>query len=129
MEKVKFAKRLGVPVISARSTQEKMIKFVDSKDFKMQVKAKVQKAFNDAINASNSVDLRPMEENKNSSYKFFIEKGNNSLIVRSILKQRTQWNQSIDKAGFADGMNFIWAPWKKNHTVKEMRDLKEYEEG
>jgi len=40
-------------------------------------------------------------------YKYYVGPGNNSLMVRNIMKQRWWWYLNNDKADFEE-VNFIW---------------------
>lgn len=62
----------------------------------------------------------PGDQKKGNNFKFYCEKGNNSLLVRSIIKERVQMVQVLEESSFSDGVNFIWSPWRKNNYVNEL---------
>ena len=53
-------------------------------------------------------------------YKAFIGKGNNGLLIKSILKTRPWW--SIRTAQDIDGCNIIWSEWKRPKYMKVLAD-------
>ena len=55
--------------------------------------------------------------NKSGQYKFFICNGNNGLMVRSILKQRSWWT-SCEKDD--EGINLYWTQWCKKQFIESL---------
>jgi hypothetical protein len=51
----------------------------------------------------------------NNHYKFYVGKGNNSVLVRSLLKQRFWW-QLHDKEEI-EKCNFMWTQLRKNPVM------------
>jgi hypothetical protein len=79
-----LVKKIGMQITKADIEKN----FVESLDFRIQVKEKLVANLNQAILESNNLILSEIDPKKIPSYKFFVEKGNNSLLVRSILKER-----------------------------------------
>jgi tubulin---tyrosine ligase len=52
-------------------------------------------------------------------YKYYIGKGNNSLLVRNCLKQRFWW--SMGDLEEWDEYNFIWTQWKTNKIISKIK--------
>jgi len=48
----------------------------------------------------------------NSNYKFFVGEGNNSNLIRGIMRRRYWWNQASSKN--EEGINFLWTQLKIN---------------
>ena len=57
---------------------------------------------------SNGLVMLPEDENQ---YKAFICKGNNGLLVKSIVKSRPWW--CIRSLSDVDSCTMIWSEWKK----------------
>lgn len=55
------------------------------------------------------------KEYNSFKYKFFLGKGNNYPLVRTILKQRWWW--TITDVDHFEDANFIWTQWRKNHHI------------
>ena len=51
-------------------------------------------------------------------YKAYVCKGNNGLLVQSILKSRPWW--SLRSQNEAEGCNLVWTEWKKGKMVQKM---------
>lgn len=88
--------------------------FLRSREFLSFSKEKILRYLYSAINKSNgniepdnSKALAPFRQNR-----FFIGKGNNSVLVRSVLKQRWWWSPSDSEDLF--NVNFLWTQWRKN---------------
>ena len=56
-------------------------------------------------------------------YKYYIGKGNNSILVRAALKQRFWWSMG-DYDDWAD-YNFMWTQWKSNKIIAGIKTWKE----
>ena len=85
-----------------------------------------------AINRSN--DLNVERGSIYHNYRFYVGRGNNFLLVRSVIKQRWWWSL-YDQEDFEE-VNFMWTQWRKNKllaalpaklpvTKQEMLDLQE----
>jgi len=55
-------------------------------------------------------------------YKAFVGKGNNGLLIKSILKSRPWW--CIRTSNDVDNCNLIWTEWKKPKYMKIMPNSK-----
>lgn len=53
-----------------------------------------------------------------AQYKAFVGKGNNGLLIKSILKSRPWW--CIRTVTDVDNCNLIWTEWKKPKYMKLM---------
>lgn len=51
-------------------------------------------------------------------YKAYICKGNNGLLVKSIMKTRPWW--SFRSSGDIDGCNLVWTEWKRNKSINQL---------
>ena len=49
-------------------------------------------------------------------YKYYIGKGNNSMLVRAALKTRFWWSMGVDFDEWEE-YNFIWTQWKSNKIL------------
>ena len=77
-----------------------------------EVKGKFE-AFKDflwKVNFSNGLYVRIPDE-LDSPYKVFVGRGNNSLLVKGIIRRRPWW-QLVDK--ITDDTNFVWTQLKVN---------------
>jgi hypothetical protein len=50
-----------------------------------------------------------------SFYRFYVGWGNNDAIVRSVLKQRSQWQQNNNED--FNEVSFMWTQWKKQSHI------------
>lgn len=57
-------------------------------------------------------------------YKYYIGKGNNSILVRAALKTRFWWSMG-DYEEWID-YNFMWTQWKSNRIIDGLKSYKEY---
>lgn len=51
-------------------------------------------------------------------YRAYICKGNNGLLVKSILKSRPWW--SLRSSNEAESCNLVWSEWKKGKVIQRM---------
>lgn len=58
-----------------------------------------------------------------SPYKYYIGKGNNSILVRAAMKQRFWWSLG-DFEEWHD-YNFMWTQWKSNKIIDSLKTFKE----
>ncbi len=70
------------------------------------------KEFLFTINLTNQLLLPPDEE---AIYKACICKGNNGLLVKSIIKNRPWW--SFKNVNEIDSCNLVWTEWKRNKSI------------
>lgn len=68
------------------------------------------------INYSNSMYVKSSPED--ITYKAYIGPGNNSLMIKSILKRRFWWSIS-DKP---EGCSFVWTQLKQNFIFREIQE-------
>lgn len=57
-------------------------------------------------------------------YKYYIGKGNNSILVRAALKMRFWWSMG-DFEGWED-YNFMWTQWKSNKIIDSLKSYKDF---
>jgi hypothetical protein len=68
-----------------------------------------------AICLTNRLLLYPQAD---LQYKAYICKGNNGLLVKSILKSRPWW--SLRSQNEAEACNLVWSEWKRGKMVQRM---------
>lgn len=63
------------------------------------------------------------------SQRFFVGRGNNDALVRSVLKQRSWWMQYSAPPGtvivedeIASEVSFIWTQWKRQKIIEYLGD-------
>ena len=86
------------------------------------------------INQENDLPVQGYQQSSTSSvaecyYKYSIGPGNNSLMVRNIMKQRWWWYlHSNEKKGSTsfDEINFIWTQWRRNKISQQLKTIKHY---
>lgn len=88
--------------------------FLRSREFLSFSKEKILRYLYDVINKSNgniepdnSKSLTPFHQNR-----FYVGKGNNYILVRSVIKQRWWWSMNEKEDFFK--VNFLWTQWRKN---------------
>ena len=67
------------------------------------------------INLTNQLINPPEDE---VLYKFYVCKGNNGLLVKSIFKTRPWW--SFRAANEIDSCSLVWTEWKRNKTMDQL---------
>ena len=92
------------------------------KDKYLELREKYYREFLMQINRSNNV-LIPFPKQTFTPYKYYIGKGNNSILVRNCLKQRFWW--SMGDFEDWDEYNFIWTQWKANKIVAKIKTNQE----
>jgi hypothetical protein len=88
--------------------------FLRSREFLSFSKEKILKYLYSAINKSNG-NIEPDNSksvNQFRQYRFYVAKGNNGILVRSVIKQRWWWSMN-SKENFHTA-NFVWTQWRKN---------------
>jgi hypothetical protein len=75
------------------------------------------------INKSNSYELK-FPTASFPPYKYYIGKGNNSILVRAALKTRFWWSMG-DFEDWSD-YNFMWTQWKSNKILDSIKPFKEW---
>ena len=105
---------LGRPLgITYPKTQIIDHNFLRSREFLSFSKEKILRYLYNAINNSNcntepdnSKSLAPFHQNR-----FYVGKGNNYILVRSVIKQRWWWSVN-EKEDFFNS-NLVWTQWRK----------------
>jgi hypothetical protein len=67
------------------------------------------------VNLTNQLLVFPEEE---VLYKAFICKGNNGLLVKSIVKTRPWW--SFRTSSEMDSCSLVWTEWKRNKSINQL---------
>jgi hypothetical protein len=92
------------------------------KDKYLELKEKYYKEFLLKINQSNNAII-PFPKASFTPYKYYIGRGNNSILVRNCLKSRFWWSMGDFEEW--DEYNFIWTQWKANKIVAKIKTNKE----
>lgn len=98
----KFMPKLQLNEFS-KSPDKKNVGFFQYREFQL------------ALNLSNRMLVFPQQD---LQYKAFIGKGNNSALVKSILKTRPWW--SIRTANELDSCNLVWTEWKRTKMTNNL---------
>lgn len=101
--------------------------FLRSREFLSFSKEKILRYLYSAINKSNK-NIEPDNSKNLVSFhqnRFFIGRGNNSILVRSVIKQRWWWSMN-EREDFLK-TNFIWTQWRKNKHLCVLDSVKEVE--
>ena len=88
------------------------------KDKYVELKEKYYREFLVKINLSNNLVIQ-FPKTTFTPYKYYIGKGNNSILVRTCLKQRFWW--SMGDFDDWDDYNFIWTQWKTNKIIAKIK--------
>lgn len=80
----------------------------------LELKEKHYREFLIKCNKSNSYDLK-FPTSTFPPYKYYIGRGNNSILVRAALKTRFWWSMG-DFDDWSD-YNFLWTQWKSNKIL------------
>ena len=82
------------------------------------LKEQLSKYISSVVNHSNEYELPESAVlAKGSQYKFCVGKGNNGIMVRSILKQRYWWNYGTRQD---ENLNLLWTQWCKPKFIAEL---------
>jgi len=99
--------------------------FLRSREFLSFSKEKILRYLYSAINKSNgniepdnSKSLAPFHQNR-----FYVGKGNNYILVRSVIKQRWWWSMNSSEDFF--NVNFLWTQWRKNKHLSILESKNE----
>ena len=84
------------------------------KDRFLELKEKYYREFLMKINKSNNFNLT-FPTSTFPPYKYYIGRGNNSILVRAALKTRFWWSMG-DFDDWSD-YNFLWTQWKSNRIL------------
>ena len=88
----------------------------------MELKEKYYREFLVKINKSNSFEVK-FPTSTFPPYKYYIGRGNNSILVRAALKTRFWWSMG-DFEDWSD-YNFLWTQWKSNKILAQIKTHKE----
>jgi len=118
---------LGKPLgIIYNKTQIVDHNFLRSREFLSFSKEKILRYLYNAINKSNcniepdnSKSLAPFHQNR-----FYVGKGNNYILVKTVIKQRWWWSMNETEDFF--NVNFLWTQWRKNKHLWILDTKKEW---
>ena len=88
------------------------------KDKYLEFKEKYYKEFLLKINQSNNVIIA-FPKQSFTPYKYYIGRGNNSLLVRNCLKSRFWWSSGDFEEW--DEYNFLWTQWTTNKIIGKIK--------
>ena len=88
----------------------------------LELKEKYYREFLVKINKSNNFDFK-FPTATFPPYKYYIGRGNNSILVRAALKTRFWWSMG-DFEDWSD-YNFLWTQWKSNKILAQIKPFKE----
>ena len=88
----------------------------------MELKEKYYREFLVKINKSNNFELK-FPTSTFPPYKYYIGRGNNSILIRAALKTRFWWSMG-DFDDWSD-YNFLWTQWKSNKILDQIKPHKE----
>ena len=92
------------------------------KDRYLELKERYYREFLTKINKSNNFDLK-FPTSTFPPYKYYIGRGNNSILVRAALKTRFWWSMG-DFDDWSD-YHFLWTQWKSNKILAQIKTAKE----
>ena len=110
MEIMKMAKIMNLNLTKENIRLESFKK----KEFVYCLKREISQYLSSVINSSNNIEIT---NDSNFPYKHYIEKENNGILVKSILKQRPWWHISFKHD---ESLNFIWTQWFKNKYTSKL---------
>ena len=84
----------------------------------LELKEKYLQMFLQKINQSNNYSV-PVPKAAIPPYKYYVGRGNNSIIVKNCLKQRFWW--SIGDFEEWHEYNFVWTQWKSNKVLGQIK--------
>ena len=96
---IKYSKLLGLSINKSKMSQD----YLKSKETSNYMKEKAFWYLCNSINTENKINP-PQKQVAN--YKFYVGKGNNSMLVRAMLKQRWWWT-AIDRTEI-ENANLVW---------------------
>jgi hypothetical protein len=122
--------------------------YFSSKEFILALKQRINTVFYTAVNESNgysAADLsyiqgttisqsgEPASSNYSIAQRFFVGRGNNDAIVRSVLKQRFWWMQYNLPPGSSiasedevvSEVSLVWTSWKRQKIIEYLADTKD----
>ncbi|KRX06925.1 hypothetical protein PPERSA_07088 [Pseudocohnilembus persalinus] len=87
------------------------------------IKAVQMKDFYNLLNFSNNIIMNTQQKTGIQTYKAWIGRGNNGMLVRGVLKKRWWW-QLVDKSEPWDDLNMVWMQWRRQDYVKHLGTIK-----
>eukprot|EP01022_Parablepharisma_sp_SALTPOND_P024489 TRINITY_DN542_c0_g1_i1.p1 TRINITY_DN542_c0_g1~~TRINITY_DN542_c0_g1_i1.p1 ORF type:complete len:1002 (+),score=71.85 TRINITY_DN542_c0_g1_i1:11821-14826(+) len=112
---LKLAKAIGIPLLKDSINAQTL----KSRDLSHPLKERILKQFWNVLNAENRVSVTQGEKAR-QQYKFCVCRGNNSMLVKSILKRRFWWTYAGKKD---EGLNLLWTQWCRSKFVKALPTL------
>lgn len=91
----------------------------------MELKEKYYLEFLKKINRSNNYDIK-FPTGHFAPYKYYIGKGNNSILVRAALKTRFWW--SMGDYDEWEKYNFLWTQWRSGRIMEVIGTKNEADE-
>jgi len=91
----------------------------------LDLKERYYREFLNKINKSNSIETK-FPTSTFPPYKYYVGRGNNSILVRACLKTRFWWSMG-DLDDWGD-YNFLWTQWKSNKILDCIKPFKEKQE-
>jgi hypothetical protein len=113
----KIAKQINITIPSKFANKSSLREFFYSRDFILNVKIRMNNMLHKAILTCNHLPLPAETEGVFVSKKYWVGGGNNSGLIKSVLKQRYWWQQGTEE-DFASDCDFIWTAWKKNRHIE-----------
>ncbi|CDW72755.1 tubulin-tyrosine ligase family protein [Stylonychia lemnae] len=92
---------------------------VKSKEFQIYAKERILQRLYDVINKENCTDTAQIHQQQQIMRKFYVGRGNNYQLVRSVFKQRWWWQLNPDED--FEAANFIWTSWRKNDLISGLK--------
>lgn len=107
----KMSKTLGLQIAKKQINAQ----FFKNRENAQILKEKLMKYLCTVVNTSNEINIDTSACNtKVGQYKFYTCKGNNAIMVRSILKQRWWWSYGDKKD---ENLNLLWTQWYKKKFI------------
>ena len=88
------------------------------KDKFFELKERYYKEFLAKINVTNNIVVH-FPKQTFTPYKYYVGKGNNSILVRNCLKSRFWWSMGDFEEW--DEFHFIWTQWKTNKIIAKIK--------
>lgn len=111
---LKLSKVLGLKLTRNQLAKDPQI-FKTNKEFAIQVRDRLTATIHQAINESNGVII----ERSPGHVKFYVNRGNNGMLVRSIMKKRYWWTM-LDREDVEE-CHVIWTQWRKNKIINKLK--------
>ena len=101
------------------ATQERSRSFVEHSHLKETsfIKLKLCKMVGSSNLVLQSFGVLLQREGEEAKYRFYVGKGNNSNLIKSIMKQRWWWSETSEPAS----AHFVWTQLKHQPTIDRQR--------